>query len=203
MNSTEENKLTKSTILKLNNKKFSLIEEFSHGHASQIFLVKDSKGKIFKLKKEKAKSTRINMVQKEASNLKKANSIGVGPKLIDFNESEHWVLMEFIKGKLFCDFISNEPSKKELLKVLNALFQQAKKLDEIDLDHGQLAGRGANILVTPQLKPVIIDFEKASQKRKPHNLNVLKSMLFIRNSEMGITVRSILGEKELEKLSKF
>jgi putative serine/threonine protein kinase len=187
----------------LNKKKFILLEEFSHGRASKIFTVKDSKGKILKLKKEKLKSTRINMVQKEASNLKKANSIKVGPKLVDFNEKEKWVLMEFIKGELFCDFIVKEPPKKDLLKVLKELFLQAKKLDKIGLDHGQLAGRGANILVTPKLKPIIIDFEKASQKRKPHNLNVLKSMLFIRNSEMGITVRSILGKKELEKLASF
>ncbi|MFH1663489.1 MAG: hypothetical protein ABH986_01615, partial [archaeon] len=59
--------------------------------------------------------------------------------------------------------------------------------------HGQLAGRGVNILVCKGL-PVIIDFEKASIQRKTHNRTVLESFLF-KNPHSLITkkVKEILG----------
>jgi len=66
-------------------------------------------------------------------------------------------------------------------------------MDEIGLDHGQLAGKGANIIVKRNLRPVIIDFEKASQKRKCHNVNQLKSFLFRNpNSEIAKKVKEII-----------
>ncbi|MFH1696416.1 MAG: hypothetical protein ABH854_00725, partial [Candidatus Diapherotrites archaeon] len=63
---------------------------------------------------------------------------------------------------------------------LDKLFAQAKKLDEAGLDHGQLAGKGKNILVRKKGKnyePIIIDFEKASAVRRVHNSNQLESFL--------------------------
>jgi predicted Ser/Thr protein kinase len=50
-------------------------------------------------------------------------------------------------------------------------------LTGLGLDHGQIAGRGKNILVRNDLA-VIIDFEKASQVRKCNNENKVKSFLF-------------------------
>jgi predicted Ser/Thr protein kinase len=190
-----------NSIIELNKKKFTLIELFDSGRSSEIYLLKDFSGKFLKLKKEKQKSTRINMVSKEVIHLKKANLIGIGPKLIDFNEKEKWILMEFIKGKTLAEFIEEKPSKKDLNKVIKLLFEQAKKLDEINLDHGQLAGKAKNILIQKNLVPVIIDFEKASQKRKPHNLNVLKAMFFFnKHGLIYEKIKEILNEKEIKEL---
>jgi predicted Ser/Thr protein kinase len=192
-----------NSIIELNKKKFTLIELFDSGRSSEIYLLKDFSGKFLKLKKEKQKSTRINMVSKEVIHLKKANLIGIGPKLIDFNEKEKWILMEFIKGKTLAEFIEEKPSKKDLNKVIKLLFEQAKKLDEINLDHGQLAGKAKNILIQKNLVPVIIDFEKASQKRKPHNLNVLKAMFFFnKHGLIYEKIKEILNEKEINFLLK-
>ena len=67
-------------------------------------------------------------------------------------------------------------------------------MDEIGLDHGQLAGKGRNILVRKN-RPVIIDFEKASQVRKPGNFSQLKSFLFLNpHSSISGKVKEILGE---------
>ncbi|MBN2127161.1 MAG: hypothetical protein JW703_02080 [Candidatus Diapherotrites archaeon] len=187
----------------LNKKEFILVELFAKGRSSEIYLVKDLKGKILKLKKEKSKSTRIEMAKKEAENLREANAVSIGPKLIDFNESEHWILMEFIEGKTLAEFIEGNPAKKDLIKVIKALFKQGKKLDELYLDHGQLAGRAKNILIQKNLKPVIIDFEKASQERKPHNLNVLKAMFFFNKHGMVYEkIKEILNEEEIKELIK-
>ncbi len=163
----------------------------ARGWSSEIFPAKNPKGRKFALKIEKEDSPRREMCKKEIANLKLANKYGIGPKLIDYDAKARIILMEFIEGKTFNKWLLDEkkaPEKKQLLKVISGLLLQAKILDEIGLDHGQLAGKGANIIVRRNLRPVIIDFEKASQKRKCHNLNQLKSFLFM-NPNSGIAKR--------------
>lgn len=196
----------------LKEKELKLIKKISKGYSSEVFLVQKQKGKNrkqrkknnkFALKIEKEKSPRERMVEKEVANLKLANSLGIGPKLIDWDFDKRIILMEYIKGKTFNEWLfEKNRKKKELCKFLDKLFAQAQKMDDIGLDHGQLAGKGANILVYRNL-PVIIDFEKASQHRKCHNVTQLKAMLY-RNphGEIAKRVREILGKKSPKKLTK-
>ncbi|MEK6942158.1 MAG: RIO1 family regulatory kinase/ATPase [archaeon] len=162
----------------LRKKRLWVIKKIANGYSSEVFLVKNRAGKKFALKAEKAKSPRKNLAQKEASNLRLANSVGIGPRLFGVDEKAGVVLMGFVDGIPFSDWLfEKNPQKKVLQKFIDALLVQAKKLDSIGLDHGQLAGKGANILVRCAL-PVIIDFEKASQVRKCHNETQLLSFLF-------------------------
>jgi len=183
-------------------KKFDLkiIEKISKGYSSEIFLLKNSKGKKFALKLEKSKSTRKNMVFKESTNLGLANSVSIGPKLYAFDEENKFLVMEFIEGKRFSDWIKEKIPKKILLKFLKNLFFQAKKLDKAGLDHGQLAGKGRNILVRKSL-PIIIDFEKASQTRRVHNVSQIKSLVFFnKDGFLAQRINGIVGERELKKI---
>ena len=164
------------------------------GHSSRIFLVKKGR-KNFAAKVERSDSTRKLMLEKEVFSLKMANSAGIGPRLEDYNFFDRVILMEFIEGKTFGEWILEKQRKKaEAKKFVAALLRQAEKLDEIGLDHGQLAGRGANILVRKGKvpKPVIIDFEKASIGRKVHNRAVLEAFLFRnKNSKTVKRVKSL------------
>lgn len=182
-------------------RKLVLAEKISKGYSSEVFLVKNLRGARFALKVEKENSSRKNLVQKEASNLKSANSVGIGPKLIGFDEHAGVVLMEFVDGTTFSEWLfEKNPSKKELKKFVEKLLQQGKLLDKTGLDHGQLAGSGKNILVRKCL-PVIIDFEKASQTRKCHNKNQLQSFLFKNpNSEIAKKVVELLKIPVKKKL---
>ncbi|MBI5060916.1 MAG: hypothetical protein HZB67_01235 [Candidatus Aenigmarchaeota archaeon] len=161
---------------------FSLIRKISKGYSSEVFLAKHlQSGNLFALKIEKEKSRRVNMLQKEVSNLLLANSVNVGPKLFAFDTEERIVVMEFIKGKTFKEWLEGRPSKKQLQNFIAELLEQAGRLDKLGLDHGQLAGKGKNILVKKDGKnfvPVIVDFEKASQNRKVHNVSQLEGFLF-------------------------
>lgn len=178
----------------LQEKNLLLAEKISKGWSSEIFLVKNKRGKKFALKIEKQKSPRKNMVEKEAENLRCANTHSIGPKLKDFDFEKRIVLMEFIEGVPFSKWLFSNPSKKELQKCVNALLAQAKILDEIGLSHGQLAGKGANILVKNNCLPVIVDFEKASQNRKCNNCNQLEAFLFRNpNSAIAKKVREVFG----------
>ena len=172
----------------LKKEKMSLVKKIAKGFSSEVFLVKKGKN-FFALKIEKVKSRREEMAEREVKNLKKANSVNIGPLLYAFDLEKRIILMEFIKGKTFSEWLfglkKNKENKRKLEKFIKALLVQAEKLDGIGLDHGQLAGRGANILVRKNL-PVIIDFEKASDKRKCHNTKVLESFLF-KNPHSAIT----------------
>lgn len=157
------------------------------GHSSRIFLVKKGKKK-FVAKVERGDSPRKQMLEKEVFNLKLANSVGVGPRLISYDLFNRIILMEYIDGKTFSEWIFDKKRKrKEVSAFIEELLKQASKLDEIGLDHGQLAGRGANILVRNSI-PVIIDFEKASTQRKCHNHSVLEGFLF-KNKRSAIAKR--------------
>jgi len=179
----------------LSRKNLKIAGKISKGYSSEVFLVQDRKGKKFALKVEKGKSPRRDFLRKETENLKAANSINVGPKLIDYDSESKAVLMEFIEGVTFEKYLfETNVSKKQLHKFISELLKQAKKMDEIGLDHGQLAGKGRNILVRKN-RPVIIDFEKASQVRKPGNFSQLKSFLFLNpHSSISGKVKEILGE---------
>lgn len=173
----------------------------SKGYCSEVFLVKDVLSeKEFALKFEKEKSCRKSMVEKEVENLKLANSLGIGPKLFGFDVKARAVLLEFVQGISFNTWLLEKtPSKKQVKFFVNELLKQARKLDKAGLDHGQLAGKGKNILVRKtgnKLNPVIIDFEKASQCRKSHNRTQLESFLFKNpNSVISRKVRGVLGEE--------
>ena len=184
----------------LGERKLQLVEKLGKGRSSQIFLVKDGKGKKLVIKMERPDSTRFRMAERESENLGKANKLGIGPKLIASDNERRIILMEFIQGKTFSEWLFSNPKKTTLKLFVQDLLLQAKALDKIGLDHGQLAGKGANILVRTgkKPKPVIIDFEKASSQRKCHNLRVLEAFLF-KNPHGAIAkrVKKILGKKEI------
>jgi predicted Ser/Thr protein kinase len=179
----------------LRGKKLFLVEKIDRGHSSLVFLLKDLKGRKIVAKIERPDSTRFKMAEREAENLKKANSVGVGPRLLGKDLKRRLILMEFVEGRPFSEWLFSGPGKKELKQFVESLEKQAKALDNLGLDHGQLAGRGKNILVR-EGKPVIIDFEKASSNRKCHNLSVVRGFLFKNpNGTIAKKVKKILGQE--------
>ena len=174
-----------------------ILEKVSKGYSSEIHKAKTKEGKIIAVKIERDKSPRKDMCRKEAENLALANSVSVGPKLFYSDIENRAIAMEFIDGITFNKWLfESSPSKEHLKHFFYSLFLQAKKLDGLHLSHGQLAGKGKNILVVGNGKffePVIIDFEKASVLRKPRNTKQLAGLLFAnKNSEMCKKVKKIL-----------
>ena len=112
---------------------------------------------------------------KEAENTKFANSVGIGAKLRASNK--HVMVLEYIDG-VDLDTWLRELEIREvqpLKKVLASCFRQARTLDEIGLDHGELSDAKRHIILRRDLSPVIIDFGKASKRRRPSNVTSLFS----------------------------
>ncbi len=177
-------------------------EKIAKGWTSFIYTAENKFGKKFILKVLREKSNRKEMVKKESEYLLLANSVKVGPKFVKADFEKNIVMYEYVDGIFMSDWIFECNNKKLLLKFLKEIFSQTKKLDELGLDHGQLAGAGKNVLVEKG-KPVIIDFEKASTKRKVHNSSILESYFFRNpNSVIVKKIKEILGA-DFSKNKKF
>jgi putative serine/threonine protein kinase len=169
--------------------KYKKIKKIAKGWSSYIWLAKNKNGKKIAIKEVREKSNRRNLAEREGKMLALANSVGVGPKIVEVNYEKNFVVMEYIKGKKFLDFVEDggleEMSRKEVYYFLKELIRQGLLLDEIGLRHSQMQV-GKNILVKEKIvnekkkfEPVIIDFEKGSLKKdSTKNFGQLTSFLF-------------------------
>ena len=112
---------------------------------------------------------------KEAESTRLANSVGVGAKIRASNR--HVIALEYIEGVDLDAWLKGlDIGEVRLLKrVLTSCFRQARALDEIGLDHGELCDARRHIILRRDLSPVIIDFGKASRRRRPSNVTSLFS----------------------------
>ncbi|MCS7114734.1 MAG: serine/threonine protein kinase [Nitrososphaerota archaeon] len=148
------------------------------------------------LKIRRVDANRAGM-QREAQMLKAANSVYVGPKLLDF--SNDFLLMQFIEGDLFSKWLEREIGKKRLERVLRDVLEQCWRLDGVGLDHGELSRAPKHVIVDGEDKPFILDFETASLNRKTSNVTSLAQFLFI-SGTVAEKITKILGEKDKKAL---
>ncbi len=113
----------------------------------------------------------------EGEYLKIANGVSVGPQLI--NVSQNILVMELIEGVYLIDWVQDlESSDEDLLKtVLVELFNKARRLDTIGLDHGELSRASRHIIISQDCA-TIIDFESASLSRRCSNVTSLAQYIF-------------------------
>lgn len=98
-----------------------------------------------------------------------ANSVSVGPTLIDF--TENFILMELMEGKNIYEWLDTEITDKvTLYQLIVSTLRQCYALDQIGLDHGQLSCLKRHLIISPQGKPTVIDFESSSRIRKTTNV---------------------------------
>ena len=119
----------------------------------------------------------INDLRREAELTIAANRVGVGPRLIA--HSTHVLVLEYIAGEDLDSWLAGlEAGDVEELKiVLKRCLGQARKLDEAGIDHGELSNARRHVIIREGLKPVILDFGKASEARRPRNVTSLFSYI--------------------------
>jgi len=151
------------------------------------------------LKIRRVDADRLGM-QHEAEMLKKANRVGVGPRLI--GTSENFLLMEFVEGTLLPEWIEKlkgRGTKNRLRHVLQDVLEQCWRLDEIGLDHGELSRAPKHIIIGRDNKAHIVDFETASIQRRVSNVTSACQYLFI-GSQAAKIIRRKLGKIDHETL---
>lgn len=132
-------------------------------------------------------------MREEAEMLRKANSVGVGPKLLGV--SRNFLLMQFIDGVLLPEWLEKRRGKKRIRRILREVLEQCWRLDNVGLDHGELSHAPKHVIVDGEDVPFIVDFETASLNRKPSNVTSICQFLFI-SGVVTLNVAKRLGEKD-------
>jgi putative serine/threonine protein kinase len=136
----------------------------------------------------------------EAQMLAKANTVNVGPKL--FRASKSFLLTQFIDGDLLPVWLENHEEKTLVQEVLCEVLENCYRLDQIGLDHGELSKAPKHVIINQQHKPFFVDFETASDARKPANVSAICHFLFTSVGEVGRAIAGTLGERNREEIIK-
>lgn len=144
------------------------------GCVGLVFKAKSARG-LVALKSRRTDADRDSM-EREASLLKIANSLGVGPQYI--GHTENLMVMEYVGGQSIGDWIG-AASALEFRGVASAVLDQCYTLDRAGVDHGELGRMGRHVIVRENGEPCIIDFESASTTRRTANVTSAAQSLFL------------------------
>jgi putative serine/threonine protein kinase len=199
-----------NSVFSFGNVQLKIANIIGKGSVGLVTLVK-YKNKLLALKIRRTDANRLNMYD-EVLYQSLANSIGIGPFLVNF--SENFILMEYIKGSNIESWYKSQTSNKKLLRCTNAILQQSFLLDCIKLDHGQLSRLDRHIVVSLDGLPTILDFETSSTKRRSSNVTSVSQSIFLHgpihaklgdaiNKERTEIIKSIKEYKKHKNREKF
>lgn len=185
-----------TSVLSYGNTKIRNFSILGKGCVGLAVLVKYRK-KICALKIRRTDANRLHMYN-EVLMHSLANAANVGPILIDF--SENFILMEFIDGRNIVDWSAVDSILTEdIYNVMVSTLEQCYALDRIKLDHGQLSHLKCHLIVSPQKKPTIIDFESASVGRKPSNVTAAANT-FLAAISLDLRLKYIVRRYQTEEI---
>jgi putative serine/threonine protein kinase len=170
------------------------------GHTG-VVVIAHRYGERFALKIRRIDSGKVEM-KREAEMLKKANDVGVGPRLVD--STENLILMELLEGVLlpqWLESLKNKGAESRIRLVLLEVLEQCWRLDEAAIDHGELSRAPKHIIVDQKGSPHIVDFENSSLSRRSSNVTSVCSYLFLA-SHAASEIREMLGEIHMDALIK-
>ena len=177
--------------------KLGSINVLGKGYVGIVVLAKKQTKKVA-VKIRRTDSQRKEM-QSEAKLLKIANSVGVGPCLID--SSKNLMIMEYLDGKkigMWIKELKGKGSVSKLKSIIRKTLEDCYNLDRIGLDHGELSSIAKHVIIGKS-KTTIIDFESASTKRRASNVTSATQGVFI-GSGISKSVRKIYKIPSKDKM---
>jgi putative serine/threonine protein kinase len=162
-----------------------------------IVVVAQRYGQHLALKIRRVDADRTDLFH-EAELLKKANVVGVGPKFVDV--SKNFLLMQLLEGDLLPAWLKEDREPIVVRQVLSEVLEQCWHLDLAGLDHGELSKAPKHVIIDYYLKPWLVDFETASDKRKPANVTAICQYLTMSLGPIPRRVAEILGERNRDRI---
>ncbi len=158
--------ITKSLLLKdMEKQKITNVHYFAKGKRGLVYKGIYAK-KTVVVKVQRPDAITLSTVQFEAQWLKKLNPKKIGPKL--FFATEHFLVMEFIEGFLFDEFLETQ-QKKEILAMIKKLLQQLYLLDTLGINKYEMNHPDKHIIIRKGT-PIMIDFERCRYTEDPKNI---------------------------------
>ena len=148
------------------------------GYVGVVVLAKKGEKKVA-LKIRRTDSQRKNM-KNESVLLKTANSVRVGPKMMDV--SKNFLIMGYLEGEKFSvwiEMLKGVGSAKKLKSTIKSVLEDCYRLDQIGFDHGELSNISKHVIVNKTGAASLIDFESSSTKRRPSNVTSITQAFFI------------------------
>jgi putative serine/threonine protein kinase len=176
------------------------VQVLGKGCVGIVVVALTDRGKVA-LKVRRVDADRAGM-QREAEMLRRANDVGVGPRLL--GTTENFLLMEFIDGTLlpqWVEMLKGRGARSRIRRVLREVLEQCWRLDEVGLDHGELSRAPKHVIVDSSDNPCLVDFETASLHRRVSNVTSICQYLFI-GSQAAKTIKKKIGEISREELIK-
>ncbi len=151
----------------------------------------EARGEIYALKIRRMDANRESM-DREYRLTQMANRIGVGPRVEGWTRD--FTLMQYAGGLEIEDWlrtIGGLGARGRVRDLVHALLNQCRKMDIINLDHGQLSNLRKHVVIA-QGRPTIIDFESASLTRRPKNVTTAAQYVLV-GGRVSTKIRRILG----------
>ena len=158
------------------------------GFSSIVAAVVDLNGRIMALKIRRLDSRRDSL-DKEAHILVKASKHRLAPHVYWWNSD--FIAMEYIQGPLLESAPSLGLIDREVSVILSRILGKAYVLDAIGIDHGELSRPHRHVILAG-LEPFFLDFESASETRRPHNLSSIVSALLLSNTRISAFFKRFL-----------
>ena len=142
--------------------------------------------------KEKNPRSIVNTLANEAQYLQMLNKKGIGPKFIKFEDGK--LFRQFIEGVPISEFFEQEYDKEKILSVIKQILEQCREIDLMGIDKQELTNPHKDILITPDNKAVMIDFERCKESKKPQN--VTQFLQYLARSKPTLEMKSIIIDKQ-------
>lgn len=155
-------------------------------------------GRSYALKIRRTDANRPNM-DNEFRLASLANRVGVGAEVVRHTRDMILMnLLQYVELDEWVRKLSGSGRRTRVREMVHLTLNQCRKLDIINLDHGQLSNLRKHVVIVNE-KPWIIDFESASTQRKPRNVTTAAQYLLV-GGKISPAVRRALGVRSTEKL---
>jgi predicted Ser/Thr protein kinase len=169
------------------------MEIFAQGKRGVVY----KEGKVC-IKEKNPRST-VDTLRNESEYLKILNTRGIGPRFIKYADGK--LYREFVDGIRISDFFEQETDAKKIISVIRQVLEQCREMDLLGINKKELTNPYKDILVTPDNKAVMIDFERCHKAKKPKN--VTQFMQYINRSKPTLENKGIMIDKqEMIRLGK-
>lgn len=178
---------------------------FTHGKRGEIYTANLDQNQFIKkyvpqmknnlkvaIKVERKESKAENRIDNEIRWLQIVNQKWIGPKYLF--HGENYVVYEFVEG-MFIDEWLEVHEKKEIVLLLKQLLQQGARLDQLKINKEELHHPFKHIIINVHNHPVLLDFERCTETKKPKNVTQL--LEFFCRLESVLQKKGIFVDKEM------
>ena len=158
--------LKKNELLKkLENKSIKNLKLFAKGHRGVLYRGNYKNTSVI-VKIKNPESAAMGRIENESKWLQKLNMHNIGPKIL-FVGNDYFVYRR-ING-VFIEIYLNKSSKKNIKKIIRAIFDQLFTLDNLKIDKEEMHHPVKHIIISKH-KPFLIDFERSNYSQHPKNV---------------------------------